>query len=76
MKIGSRCMTKIVAILLFGLCGTVNTAFSQTLDKVRLGYKRSRGEAREKSTSAAYLPVRRSEAIERNETYGTFSAAC
>jgi NitT/TauT family transport system substrate-binding protein len=38
MKIGSRCMTKIVAILLFGLCGTVNTAFSQTLDKVRLGY--------------------------------------
>jgi hypothetical protein len=36
-----------------------------------------RGEAREKSTSGGVLyPVRWSEAIERNEAYEAFSAAC
>ena len=39
--------------------------------------KRLRGEAREKSTSGGVLnPVRCSEAIERNEAYEAFSAAC
>jgi hypothetical protein len=34
--------------------------------------KRSRGEAREKSTSGGVLTVRCSEAIERNEAYDLF----
>jgi hypothetical protein len=34
------------------------------------------GEAREKSTSGGVLAVRCSEAVERNEAYGSFSAAC
>jgi hypothetical protein len=39
--------------------------------------KRLRGKAREKSTSAGVLwSVRWSEAIERNEAYEAFSAAC
>jgi hypothetical protein len=38
--------------------------------------KRPRGKAREKSPSGDVLNVRCSEAIERNEAYGPFSAAC
>jgi hypothetical protein len=45
--------------------------------------KRSRGEAREKSIlrlssgqARGVVIVRRSEVIERNEAYGSFSAAC
>ena len=38
--------------------------------------KRLRGEARENRRAEAYLTVRCSESIERNEAYESFSAAC
>jgi hypothetical protein len=58
------------------LRGLLLRTYAYSAKKLLQAAQKRPGEAREKSTSGGVLRVRCSEAIERNEAYGPFSAAC